>query len=150
MFLENCIRLLKPNGRILFTTPNKDYFPNDSIWKTDMPPVHTFWFSRSSFNYLAHKYNLNLSFINLTNYIAINENKLISYIYSRKSLNQIPEPILTKDGKSNQVYSNLKNSQFTKIKNAVKYSLLFKYFGHVISKIIKMESQSLAVVFQLK
>lgn len=39
-FLESLSLLLKESGKIILTTPNRSFFPNNAIWNTDQPPVH--------------------------------------------------------------------------------------------------------------
>ncbi|MGC1442129.1 MAG: hypothetical protein WA888_16095, partial [Burkholderiaceae bacterium] len=42
-------------GVILITTPNKSYYPPSSIWQTESPPVHLWWFSETSLRIIAKK-----------------------------------------------------------------------------------------------
>jgi len=85
-FVENCFKLLKTDGRLILTTPNKDYFPSASVWPTDFPPIHLFLFSKKSFEILAEKINLNVDFYNFANNISFyeKENKLLNYFLSRR------------------------------------------------------------------
>jgi len=62
-FLLQARQLLKPGGRILITTPNKDAFLNDDIWTTDLPPVHLWWFSAASMRFLADRANMEVEFL---------------------------------------------------------------------------------------
>jgi SAM-dependent methyltransferase len=39
---------LRPGGRLIVTTPNRDAYPDDAVWRTDGPPVHLYWFSEES------------------------------------------------------------------------------------------------------
>jgi 2-polyprenyl-3-methyl-5-hydroxy-6-metoxy-1,4-benzoquinol methylase len=71
-FLEAILKVLKPNGRIILTTPNKSFFPADIIWDTDLPPVHCWWFSEESIKYMAATLKLNTSFINFSKYYRKN------------------------------------------------------------------------------
>ena len=41
-FIANCKRLLKPDGKILITTPSKDYNRKNSIWQNELPPFMYF------------------------------------------------------------------------------------------------------------
>ncbi len=94
--IKTLLKMLAPDGKIIFTTPNKDYFQK-GIWQTDPPPLHTFWFSRKSFDVLAEKFSLNVDFTDFSKYSPKKENKLITYLLSRKE--KISEPVLGKDGK---------------------------------------------------
>jgi 2-polyprenyl-3-methyl-5-hydroxy-6-metoxy-1,4-benzoquinol methylase len=47
-YISSIINLLKSDGSIIFTTPNKDYndliyTKKENIWRTDLPPIHVFW-----------------------------------------------------------------------------------------------------------
>jgi SAM-dependent methyltransferase len=53
VFLGAVTRLLKPNGSLLVTTPNRDAHPRDARWRTDLPPVHLFWLTESAVTELA-------------------------------------------------------------------------------------------------
>ncbi len=63
-------RLLKPNGKIILTTPNKSFYPKTIIWATDLPPVHCWWFSEESVLYIAKKLNLVVTFLNFKKYYS--------------------------------------------------------------------------------
>jgi SAM-dependent methyltransferase len=45
--------VLAPGGEILVTTPDKGYHPPGSLWDTELPPVHLWWFSEPSLRFLA-------------------------------------------------------------------------------------------------
>ena len=38
-FVRAIIKLLKPGGKAIISTPNKSLFPGDVIWASDLPPV---------------------------------------------------------------------------------------------------------------
>jgi len=83
-FLVSCKKLLNTNGKIVLTTPNKDFFPN-GIWQTEKPPVHLSWLSRRTFEVLAKKLNMNINFTDFKSFISKNErdNELEEYFKSR-------------------------------------------------------------------
>ena len=61
-FMNCLVQLLKTNGKIILTTPNKSFFPKDVLWATDLPPVHNWWLSEESIVHIANKLNLSVSF----------------------------------------------------------------------------------------
>lgn len=67
-FLKSLASLLKIGGHIILTTPNKSIYPEKTIWASDLPPVHLWWFSEKSLEYIAMKLDLNISFINFSEY----------------------------------------------------------------------------------
>ncbi len=60
--IEQSIKLLKPNGKLIFSVPNMDAFIkyNDG-GILNFPPHHINWFTKKTFNYISHKYNLELT-----------------------------------------------------------------------------------------
>ena len=44
-WIEAAFRMVKPGGALLITTPNRDYYVDETVWETDAPPVHLWWFS---------------------------------------------------------------------------------------------------------
>ena len=107
-FLSACIRLLKKTGAILLTTPNKDYQNKASVWKSECPPVHTFWFSKKSIRILAKMHGMACRFINPQKSVFCSQNKLSCYFLSRK--NKLPLPILDKNGKPFEERERISNS----------------------------------------
>lgn len=67
-FLESLSLLLKPNGKIILTTPNRSFFPNNAIWNTDQPPVHCWWLGEESLSYMAQQLKMEVSFLDFTPY----------------------------------------------------------------------------------
>jgi ubiquinone biosynthesis O-methyltransferase len=95
-FLLKCLDLLKSNGCIILTTPNKDYFPKNAIWQTDLPPVHIFWITRKGMLLLAKRFGLGVNFINYSKYYPITENKIVKYLLTRRK--KTAKPKLNNDG----------------------------------------------------
>jgi SAM-dependent methyltransferase len=71
-FIDTILKLLKPNGRVILTTPNKSFFPSEIIWDTDLPPIHCWWFSEDSMKYIAKKLNLDAFFVNFSKFYKKN------------------------------------------------------------------------------
>lgn len=59
-FLGAAASLLKTNGQIMLTTPNKSDFPLGTCWDTENPPVHLWWFSETAMRRLAQIGNLSI------------------------------------------------------------------------------------------
>jgi 2-polyprenyl-3-methyl-5-hydroxy-6-metoxy-1,4-benzoquinol methylase len=95
-FIENCKLMLSENGRIVLTTPNKDYSPPNSVWQTDLPPVHITWLGKRSFQKIGEIFNMITNFTSFKNYYPSEDNRLIRYIRSRKIV--FHEHILTSNG----------------------------------------------------
>jgi len=94
-FIDAIIKLLKPGGRAIITTPNKSFFPPEVIWASDLPPVHCWWLSEGSMNYIAKKLNLGIEFINFREYFKMNY-RVVGIPSS--SENNLPAPIFYSNG----------------------------------------------------
>ena len=71
-FILALSKLLLPNGQIIMTTPNKSFYPFNTIWVSDLPPIHCWWLSEESIKYLSSKLGLIVSFIDFTDYYKNN------------------------------------------------------------------------------
>jgi SAM-dependent methyltransferase len=69
--IKDVLDLLKPQGEIIITTPNKSVFP-DSTWETELPPVHLWWLSAKSLERIAEEFGLSLTLIDFTDFYEIN------------------------------------------------------------------------------
>ena len=66
-FIASALRLLKPGGALIFTTPNKSMYPS-RVWQTDLPPVHLWWFSERSLLEIARNHGCDISFTDFTRF----------------------------------------------------------------------------------
>jgi len=71
-FISALSKLIKPDGQLIITTPNKYFYPDDTIWVSDLPPVHLWWLSEKSVKCIAGKLNLKVSFIDFTDFYRNN------------------------------------------------------------------------------
>ena len=98
-FCDALLKLLKSDGQLVITTPNKSSFFFEEIWETELPPVHLTWFSEISFKSIAKQKNLSLSFFNFSNFnkTHIDITRFIFYSQFYKIKNRTP--VLDRDGK---------------------------------------------------
>lgn len=94
VFINNVVRLLSPTGKIILTTPNKSFYPDNVLWATDLPPVHHWWFSENSITYIANKFNLSANFIDFKNFYSKN---VMGFDVREVSI-PITPPVFEKDG----------------------------------------------------
>ncbi len=94
-FTAAIIKLLKPGGRAIITTPNKSFFPPETIWASDLPPVHCWWLSEGSMKFIAGKLNLEISFINFREYFKMNY-RVVGIPSSDE--NNLPRPVFYSNG----------------------------------------------------
>lgn len=97
-FLEICKKLLKENGKIILTTPNKDYFSKGTAWITDLPPVHITWFGKRGIELLGERCKLIPEFEDYSQYYPRHENRLVRFFRTRGEV--VGNASLTKEGKA--------------------------------------------------
>lgn len=149
-FIKTCIKLLKPKGSIILATPNKDYYPQNSIWRTDLPPVHTLWISKESINKLSKRHNLEYRFTDFSNYICKKENILFSYLYSITNKSTLPLHVIDKDGRPFKKRVVSHNSVSRKIIKRILFSPLVRNCSHHIHKAIKKDHPTLGITLTKK
>jgi SAM-dependent methyltransferase len=94
-FVDSILILLKPGGKIILTTPNKSLFPDYAIWASELPPVHSWWFSEDSLKYIARKSGAEVSFINFSEYYR-NSCKTVGLKSHQEG--KLPTPYFNKEG----------------------------------------------------
>lgn len=62
--IRSLLKRLTPNGILILSTPLR-HATNKSIWDTDLPPVHLWWFSKESIIFIAESLDLNLNFVDV-------------------------------------------------------------------------------------
>ena len=65
-FLRACLALLREGGRVVISTPNRESFAPDTVWDTEAPPVHLWWFTRQSFRVIASRLGCDVWFVDLS------------------------------------------------------------------------------------
>jgi SAM-dependent methyltransferase len=60
--VDDAVAMLNEAGTVLMTTPNRDASPPDSVWDTDLPPVHLTWFGTTAMSALAAQAGCEVSF----------------------------------------------------------------------------------------
>lgn len=66
--LSSLRALLKPGGVALVSTPSKDFLPQSAVWRTDNPPVHLAWYSKTSLREMARRTQFRISFADFRGY----------------------------------------------------------------------------------
>ena len=67
-FVAGIRPLLKPGGRIVLTTPDKDIYRPGTLWQSDPPPVHLWWFGEASMRKLAERVGMSMQRIDFSDY----------------------------------------------------------------------------------
>lgn len=110
-FIDCLVKMIKEDGEILITTPNKTAHSGASMWMSDLPPVHLWWFPESAATYIAETLKCDIEF---TNFKPFNQNHFIKPRYRFfKDHGYIP-PRLNSDGtvKDPAVWEEEKMSPF--------------------------------------
>lgn len=81
-FIECLLKMLTGNGKLIVTTPNKSISIPKSIWDSELPPVHLFWFSEKSMYTVANKLNANVSFVDFSEFTKNNFDSMRFKYYS--------------------------------------------------------------------
>lgn len=70
-FVRGIINKLDVGGKLIMTTPNK-VLGDRSIWCSDQPPVHLWWFSKKCLQIMGEKLGCRVSFFNYNDYYRAN------------------------------------------------------------------------------
>ena len=67
-FVNKCLALLKPGGKLILTTPIKDIHPEGTIWETEPAPVHLWWLTEKGVASVSQTLGAKASFVDFTDY----------------------------------------------------------------------------------
>jgi len=147
-FLRALMKLIIPTGQIILTTPNKSLYPDSVIWASDLPPVHCWWFSEESIEYISDKINASLSFIDFSEYYRSNGKLVDPY--------DLAKPAFDKDGEL-IIYERPKNSTLfiITLKGFFRNISLFRKFNfylraHLNKELIVCNKKGLVICAILK
>lgn len=98
-FFDGCKKYLTDDGIILLTTPNKGFFKKDAIWLWDLPPVHTIWFDKETFEYIGKDKHFDITFFDYTQDSSQNRllEKILFSIWNLRLSTQSIETLNTKN-----------------------------------------------------
>ncbi|MHB9141573.1 MAG: class I SAM-dependent methyltransferase [Paludibacter sp.] len=150
-FIISTKQLLKKDGVCIFTTPNKSFYPNDVAWFSDAPPIHCWWFSEKSFEYLANQNNMEIKFIDFKKYYY-----KYPELFRIKDLNNLGCSVFDKSG--NLITNDKSQSTNRKVPKWIKDVKFYKLVRDLILQIkypgmyIKGDSRSnvLCAILKMK
>jgi len=125
-FLKAIEALLKKNGMIIMTTPNKSIAPLDVVWYSELPPIHHWWFSEDSIKYLANQLNFEYQFVDFSGFHKI---KPKAFNVKKARRNKFDSALVNKDWQLNKEAkstNNFKSSSFYRT-----LMLPFSYFKRI-------------------
>ncbi len=151
VFINQLSKLLKQNGKIIVTTPNKLASSLSCVWDTDLPPVHQWWFTKQSLKYLSEKLNLKISFVDFNHFYLKNYQSLKKSDANCNKRNV--RPLLDKNG--DVIYSetiDVSVSNYRKKLSQIKilrkiYNSFLRYFNWM-RYVISGEGRIICVVLQ--
>ena len=161
-FISALSNLLKPNGQIVMTTPNKSFYPIDAIWVSDAPPIHCWWFSEESIKYLSNILGMSVSFIDFSDFYKNNYTPMrldVNRKISRRHSTFSEKGDLLKSKNNNIANNNLKAFFHSLVKlKIIKIChkelricyLKLRYFGNPNIKSCGKQSHILCAVMKLK
>lgn len=94
-FIEHSLKVLKPGGVLILTTPIKDIHPKGTIWATEPAPVHLWWFTERGIDAAARHFNTKVDFVDFTEYT---KNKIWTVYTGTANTPPNAGPIVNKDG----------------------------------------------------
>lgn len=142
-FIARCFFHLKEKGVLLVTTPNKDY-NRGAVWQTDLPPVHTVWLSRESFEAVAAREGLAVRFLDVA-YDAKSENRLAIFLLTRRS--KVPGHRMNTSG---QTSGKMADKAIIALSQLVKTILLFgpvRKVSNYVARLLSKEPRAICACF---
>lgn len=65
-FMARLKQAMHPAAKLILSTPNRDTYPECTVWNTDLPPVHFHWFSEDGISALARRCGFIATFADFT------------------------------------------------------------------------------------
>jgi 2-polyprenyl-3-methyl-5-hydroxy-6-metoxy-1,4-benzoquinol methylase len=137
-FLNSVMKILKADGYAILTTPNKSIYSTDTIWATDNPPVHCWWFSEESITYMSEKANSIVTFIDFR--------KFYKEHFTFLSNNPLPNTnTLDKDGNVIiKEFSSRETSKYMNIKKLI--NKIFPFIENIYSRLIYLNNREMILL----
>lgn len=123
-FCRSTMSMLKPGGHFILTTPNKDFEPTGTIWKTDYPPIHLWWYTEKALKQIAEKINTQCNFVSFEGY---RKNNLWHWNFADKDYNPNKRAVLNKNGKLIEEKKSLKSDVQKIIPPSIYIHLVYWY-----------------------
>ena len=93
-FVKKCAKLLKSKGKLIITTPNKDFYNKNTVWMTNPPPVHLFWLGKAAMETMARGAGFAIEMLPYHKYLEQydKQNLLINWLRYRNQTQAVMEP----------------------------------------------------------
>lgn len=93
-FVERSLMVLKPGGILILTTPIKDIHPKGTIWETEPPPIHLWWYTEKGIESIGNRFRVATSFVDFTEYT---KNKIWNVHIGTAGVPPYVGPVINKD-----------------------------------------------------
>lgn len=150
-FIKTLLGLLAPGGKLIISTPNKSLYADSTVWASDMPPVHLWWFSETSMHRIAELTGSSVSFIDFSEYhkkmpTIIDVGGAIPFV--------LPAHVFDKNGNLLNPWPKLNNYQkfkdyLTHIEIVRKIYYRFMKIRNPAFKFLKSKSWTMCAVFEI-
>ena len=128
-FVKSLSKLLKPNGRLIITTPENPN--NQCIWDTELPPVHQWWFSKKSMQFIGNELKLNTKFVDFSDFY---KNIYFKISTSKKECDKIEFKHVLDENGDLLIKKNPKD-EISKMRNTMSRILFLKNTYHFFIRI---------------
>ena len=146
-FIKTLLGLLGEGGKLIISTPNKSLYPDNTVWASDLPPVHLWWFSEKSMRHIAESTGSNVSFIDFEEYHKKMPTLAIPFV--------LPPHVFNKNGKL--LNPSLKLNNYSKFKDYLAHIKIARKIYYRFMKMrnpefifLKSKSSAMCAVFQNK
>lgn len=129
VFLETVLKLLKKGGKAIITTPNKSLYSSDILWKTESPPIHCWWLSESSMNYIAVELGAKSSFVDFSKFY---QDKYLSVSLQSVKNDGFLNPVFDKYGNINIKYSTEPKSKIRSFFAGIYFFKMMHYYMKIL------------------
>lgn len=143
-FIGAFLEVLKPGGKIIITTPNKDVHPKGVIWETDHAPKHLWWFTEQGLRMIAEHFKKSFSVVDFTEY---KKNKLYTIPVGVPFESPHKDPVVGKSGLSLSSKSTGYKERLMKVLPPSLYMrIVSAYHALVFFRNVKEENGSMCIV----
>lgn len=128
VFVNDVMSLLSPNGKFIFTTPNRSFEDKEIVWNSDYPPIHLWWFSNETVKSLAGSCGIKkweiFSFKDYKRKFLYNLNRATD---NKSMYNPNKKSILTKEGVSFHKKDSLKYKLLKSFPPKLQFYMIYYY-----------------------
>lgn len=94
-FLQRLRHAMRPDAKVILSTPCRDTYPPQAVWNTDLPPVHLHWFTESGLAALSRSCGFDISFVDFSrrNEAGVHRRWIAGSAYRSPRFDEALEPV---------------------------------------------------------